>query len=248
MNELLAELSQINGRGTELISVFVPSDVPIHRIITRLNREADTAKNIKSSITRAHVLESLNKTISKLKLYKKIPENGLVLYSGVINDSCKIWEIEPPKPVYKTFYWCSNVFFLDPLVEMLNTDELIGCISIDTEEAGIGIIDGTSAIVIDTLTSGVSGKTGKGGSSARRYERVREQEINSFFHRVANRANNLLLNKYKVKSIVVSGEGQTKTKFLEKEYLDYRLREKVNKVLDIDYAGYDGILQTAKRL
>lgn len=108
-------------------------------------------------------------------------------------------------------------------------------------------MDGSNLIPLKTMTSGVNGKSGKGGSSARRYERNRDAELNQYYHRVAEYANSLLL-RYEVKKVVLSGPGFTKDDFLKKGYLDYRLRARITAVLDIEYAGFEGVHQTHKRL
>jgi peptide chain release factor subunit 1 len=132
---------------------------------------------------------------------------------------------------------------------MLQSTDLIGVISIDSEECGVGIIDGEHCYPIKVITSGVTGKSGKGGSSARRYERNREAELNMFFHRAAELANSILLSYgNQIKKVVVSGPGFTKDDFLAKQYLDYRLRAKLAPPIDIEYSGADGIYQTLGRI
>jgi peptide chain release factor subunit 1 len=131
-----------------------------------------------------------------------------------------------------------------PLRIMIENRPITGIISIDATECGIGITDGNTWRHLETITSGVQGKSSKGGSSARRYERNREAELNTYFHRVAEHANNLLL-KYNLVSLIISGPAFTKVEFLKKEYLDYRLKDKVG-MYDNEYSGFEGILQTFK--
>ena len=58
---------------------------------------------------------------------------------------------------------------------MLKDDKVIGIISIDTQETGLGILTGDRWQTIETLTSGVAGKHRQGGQSARRFERLERQ-------------------------------------------------------------------------
>jgi len=128
---------------------------------------------------------------------------------------------------------------------MLQSNDLVAVISIDSEECGVGIIDGDHVFPLKTITSGVPGKSSKGGSSARRYELNRKAGLNGFFHRAAELANpTFLAYGDRIKQVVVSGPGFTKGTFLEKEYLDYRLRAKLAPTVDIEYAGTDGVYQT----
>jgi peptide chain release factor subunit 1 len=187
------------------------------------------------------VLEALSHAIGKLKTTKKIPENGLVIFSS--ESSCEL--IEPPKEIRSPIYRCSNEFFLQPLQEMLRNEDTIAVIAIDATECGIGIIDGDRWYILDTLTSGVGGKSNQGGSSFRRYERDREAKLNMYYHRVAEHANRLLLNTTLApRSLVISGPAFTKEDFVKKEYLDYRLRQKLAKMVGTEYAGLEGVVQT----
>ena len=58
---------------------------------------------------------------------------------------------------------CDDHFHLDPLRDMLREQNVIGILSMDATEAGLGIVSGDTWEVIDTMSSGVSGKTKKGG-------------------------------------------------------------------------------------
>ena len=58
---------------------------------------------------------------------------------------------------------CDDHFHLDPLRDMLREQNVIGILSMDATEAGLGIVSGDVWEVVDTMSSGVSGKTKKGG-------------------------------------------------------------------------------------
>jgi peptide subunit release factor 1 (eRF1)/intein/homing endonuclease len=58
---------------------------------------------------------------------------------------------------------CDDHFHIEPLRDMLREENVIGVLSMDSTEAGLGIVSGDSWEVVDTMSSGVSGKTRKGG-------------------------------------------------------------------------------------
>ena len=93
---------------------------------------------------------------------------------------------------------------------MLREQNVIGILSMDATEAGLGIVSGDTWEVIDTMRSGVSGKTKKGGQSARRYERLREMELSDYFRRLADHSKKAFLEQYQVKGLIVSGPGTDK--------------------------------------
>ena len=72
IRKTLDELTQQSGRGTELITVYIPKGQQLHEVINQLREEQGTADNIKSDLTRTHVVDSLAKVIQKLKLYKRL--------------------------------------------------------------------------------------------------------------------------------------------------------------------------------
>ena len=56
IRKTLEELSQKSGRGTELITVYIPKGKQLHEIINSLQQEQGTAANSKSDLTRSHVV------------------------------------------------------------------------------------------------------------------------------------------------------------------------------------------------
>ena len=142
---------------------------------------------------------------------------------------------------------CDDHFHLDPLRDMLKEQDVVGILVVDATEAGLGIVSGDVWDVIDTLSSGVSGKTRKGGQSARRYERLREMELTEYFNRLADHAKKVFLEQYQIKGLIVSGPGPTKDEFVKDKYLDYRLQNVIVGVLDTGYSGREGVRETIEK-
>ena len=115
------------------------------------------------------------KVIQYLKSLKDLPPNGLAIYCGYVQDEMIFEYIVPPKPLHTPIYRCSNVFLVEPILAMSRIESIIGVVAIDNDSCGIGIIDSATGNweCLDEQTSGVGGKSGKGGSSQRRYERNR---------------------------------------------------------------------------
>jgi peptide chain release factor subunit 1 len=248
LTKMLNRLSNISGHGTELVTVYVPPKRPLFDVIAQLRNEAGTASNIKSDLTRAHVQDALSRTIEYLKLFKETPENGLVVFCGAIPSSrgfgtekIEIYPVLPPKPVQINLYRCDDHFWTDHLRDMMKDDRIIGILSIDTQEAGLGILTGDRWEVIDSLTSGVAGKHRQGGQSARRFERLRDNELNEYYRRIAGRAHTIFIDQHNVKGLIVGGPGPTKENFLREEYLDYRLQKNVIITMDTSYSGSEGV-------
>lgn len=189
---------------------------------------------------------ALNRVIQKLKNLRQLPANGLVIFSGQTDSGFVLQMVEPLKPIRVYRYRCSNEFYLEPLQEMLVDKDPTGVIAIDATECGIGLIDGNTWRCVENVTSGVGGKSGKGGQSQRRYQRNREAEILQYFNRAAEHVKRDLLERFEVKDVVVAGPAFTKRQFVE--HLDYRLKAKIREFIDNEYAGPDGIGQVWNRL
>ncbi len=168
LRDLIEELEQYRGRHTELITVYAPQGSNINQIANQIVSEQSTAQNIKSKTTRTNVIDALERIIRHLKLYKKIPDYGLVLFCGNISKNegqpdLKIWAIEPPQPLRVKFYRCDQIFVLDPLKEMLKATDVYGLVVMDRREATIGVLEGKAVTKLKHLTSGVPGKFKTGG-------------------------------------------------------------------------------------
>ncbi|MBS3141403.1 hypothetical protein J4405_04635 [Candidatus Woesearchaeota archaeon] len=168
LKKVIRELEAVKGRHTELVSVYIPKDYDIIKIIQHLEQEQGTASNIKDKNTRKNVIDSLERAIRFLRLYKSTPENGLAIFCGDASESenktdIKVWSIEPPVPLQIRLYRCDQVFVLDPLKDMMNIKDNYGLIILDNREATIGILSGTSITTLFHLTSGVPGKIKAGG-------------------------------------------------------------------------------------
>lgn len=247
VRKLISELASKEGRGTELVTLYVPPKKPIHEVISNLREEWGTAGNIKSDTTRNHVQDALVKTMQRLKLYRDTPDNGLVIFCGALgtngpgSEVINLYEIVPPKPVVAYLYQCDDHFHLEWLRDMLREDKVFGLMVIDASEAGLGVLSGDRLEIPDMMTSGISGKTRKGGQSARRYERGREMELTYFYHRVSEHTTRVFLENAKITGLIVGGPGPTKEAFLNGGFLDYRLQKMVIAVLDTSYSGREGI-------
>lgn len=253
IKRILEELSNKSGRGTELVSLYIPPRKALHEVVSTLREEYGTASNIKSDTTRNHVLDALTRTMQRLKLYNDTPDNGLVIFCGALptngvgSEVITLHEIVPPKPLQTFLYRCDDHFHTDLLKDMLKEEKIVGILTVDSTEAGLGILLGDRLEIVEHLTSGVAGKHRAGGQSARRYERLREMELNDFFHRVAAHSKSVFLEERKVEGLIVAGPGPTKDDFLKNGYLDYRLQNNVLAVLDISYSGREGVREAVDK-
>jgi len=248
----IRKLEAIRGRHTSLVSYYVPAGYDLNKIIQHIQQEQGTATNIKDKTTRNSVIDSLEKMIRHLRLYKQTPEHGLVVFAGDASESenktdIKVWSIEPPQPIQTRLYRCDQTFKLEILKEMLDIKETYGLIVIDNREANIGLLRGTNIAQIHKMTSGVPGKAKAGGQSQQRFARLREGAAKEFYKRIAEVANKEFLNMKYLKGILIGGPGPTKETFLSGNYLNQQLKNKVIGVRDLGYTGEFGLNELVER-
>ena len=246
LRKLINELASIRGRHTELVSVYIPAGYDLIKVIQHLEQEKGTASNIKDARTRKNVIDSLERTIRHLRLYKKTPENGLAIFAGNASDNeskidIKVWSIEPPEPIKTRLYRCDQTFLIDILKEMLESINSYGLVVLDAREATLGILKGSFVQELVTLTSGVPGKVKAGGQSAARYARLREGALKEFFIRIGEAMNSNFLGMKDLKGIIIGGPIPTKDEFFESKYINNELKKKVMGLRDLSYTGEFGL-------
>ena len=253
LRKTLMTLASKEGRGTELISLYVPPGKRISDAITNLRDEYGTASNIKSTTTRKNVMDAIVKVQQRLKLFKEPPENGLVIFCGAIpqngagSERIETYVIVPPEPIRVYLYRCDARFHTEYLLEMLREKETYGILLIDSSGGTIATLQGRRLEIVRELTSGVPGKTRAGGQSARRYERLREMRLQEYFTRIGAHANEIFLPIENLKGIIVGGPGPTKYDFEKGEYLNYMLKNKIIDTVDTAYVEEQGVKEVVEK-
>lgn len=253
LRKTLDTLARKEGRGTELVSLYVPPGKQISDVMNMLRDEYGTASNIKSTTTRKNVMDAIVRVQQRLKLFKEAPENGLVIFCGAIpqngagSERIETYVIAPPEPIRIYLYRCDARFHTEHLQELLREKETYGIILVDSSAATIATLQGRRMEIVRQLTSGVPGKTRAGGQSARRYERLREMRLQNYFTRVGVHANEIFLPIETLKGIILAGPGPTKYDFEKGEYLNYMLKSKVIDVIDTAYVEEQGVKEVVDK-
>jgi len=253
LKKTLNTLANKEGRGTELVSLYIPPGRQISDVTNMLRQEYGTASNIKSTTTRKNVQDAIVKTQQRLKLFKKVPENGLVIFCGAIpqngagTERIETYVIIPLEPLSIYLYRCDSRFHTEHLQEMLREKEIYGILLIDASAATFAMLQGRRLEIIRQETSGVPGKTRAGGQSARRYERLREMRLQEYFKRIGEHANEVFLSLKDLKGLIVGGPGPTKYDFDKGDYLNYMLKSRIIGIIDTGYVNEQGVKEVVDR-
>jgi peptide chain release factor subunit 1 len=252
----LKRLASIRGSGTELISVYIPPDFSIAEEMGKLKEESSQAGNIKSKSTRQNVQGALDKIIQFLRLYKRIPSNGVAIFAGNVsnvqsNPQIELFTIEPLGVLKSNIYRCDSEFLLEPLQSMMEANDMYIIVLLDGRDATVGILKGARFELVKKIRSFASSKSSKGGQSAGRYERAIEESIDDYYKTVADAANEVYL-KYtkKITGLIVGGPGPNKDNFIKSKNLNYQV--KVLGMFDTGYTdehtGVNELLERSKEL
>lgn len=273
VKKLIKRLEAARGNGTSMISLIIPPKDQISRAAKMLAEEFGTASNIKSRVNRLSVLSAITSTQQRLKLYNKVPPNGLVVYCGeiitsegkerkiskpdifstsqslgclygVLTNHADI-DFEPFKPINTSLYLCDNKFHTEALSELLESDQKFGFIIMDGNGALFGTLSGNTRDVVHKFSVDLPKKHGRGGQSALRFARLREEKRHNYVRKVAELAvqNFITADKVNVAGLILAGSADFKNDLNQSDMFDNRLQTKVIKVVDVSYGGENGFNQ-----
>lgn len=246
-------LARKEGRGTELVSLYVPPGKQLSEVTNNLRQEYGTAANIKSDTTRNNVQDAITKVQQRLKLFKKVPETGLVVFSGSIpqngpgSERNETYVLIPPEQITINLYRCDHRFHTEHLQDMLKEKEVYGIVLVDAADATFAVLQGRRMDIIKEITSGVPGKMRAGGQSARRFERQREAKVLEYFSRVGDYVTEIFLGIENLKGIIVAGPGPLKYDFQKGDYIHYQLKPRIIATIDTAYTGEQGVKEVVDK-
>ena len=248
----LDAVKALQGKGTELISLYVPPSRQISDVSNYLKAEYSQSSNIKSSSTRKNVQSAISSILARLRTYKHTPDNGLVFFIGhrkVGADQTRIIQfvLEPPDPVPTFMYRCDSQFFTEPLDGMLLDKAIYGLIVVDRAEATIGMLRGKRIELIKNVESQVPSKHRMGGQSARRFERLIEIAAHEFFKKIADITYEAFKDEKGMDGILIGGPGPTKDFFMKEGYLHHEMQKMVIDTFDTGYTDEYGLRELVEK-
>ena len=250
---ILREVKQWSAPATVLLSLYIPPGRPLSDVMQLLRQEYSITDNIKLKRTRQAVKRALSAAMDRLQMISKVPKNGLVLFCGENMETgdfiCLMFS--PPERVPVFYYRTDKRFITDFLDEMIEDKDAIGIMIIERDQATIGILKGGRLEVLEEIDDYIPGKHKMGGQSQRRFDRIIEQMVENFFKRVGEHAARHylpLLEKGRLKGIIVAGPGYAKIDFVKGKYLDYRLQQLVSReMIDVAYQGDQGLKEVVMK-
>uniref|UniRef100_A0A182VJB1 Eukaryotic peptide chain release factor subunit 1 n=1 Tax=Anopheles merus TaxID=30066 RepID=A0A182VJB1_ANOME len=227
IKKLIKSLEMARGNGTSMISLIIPPKDQISRVSKMLADEFGTASNIKSRVNRLSVLGAITSVQHRLKLYTKVPPNGLVIYCGtIVTEEGKEKKVnidfEPFKPINTSLYLCDNKFHTEALTALLADDNKFGFIVMDGNGALFGTLQGNTREVLHKFTVDLPKKHGRGGQSALRFARLRMEKRHNYVRKVAEVATQLFItnDKPNIAGLILAGSADFKTELSQSDMFD----------------------------
>ena len=253
LKKLIQDLDQMHGLGTSMITLIINYKDQINQFSKMLTDEVGKASNIKSRVTRQHVIDALSSTTEKLRLYNRTPKNGLVIYCGLVQlpqggeKMIKI-DLEPFKPINTSLYRCDNIFHTEELKYLLEEDDKFGFLIMDGNGSLFGTLQGNTRTIINKFTVNLPKKHSKGGQSSNRFARLRTESRHNYLRKVGECLTGAFItnNIPNVKGLILAGSAEFKNDLQKSDLFDQRLAPFVIKVVDIAYGGEMGFDQAIK--
>lgn len=180
-----------------------------------------------------------------------MPPNGLVLFCGIVeigdgkSEKKIMIDIEPYKQINVFCYRCQNSFETQPLQAILEDDEKFGFVIVDGNGVLYATLQGSTKTVLQRMLVQLPKKHGRGGQSAMRFARIREEKRNYYIRKVCELTTQHFItdDRPNVKGIILAGSAQLKTQCFESDIFDARLKVVVLAHLDVSYGQDNGLNQ-----
>jgi len=247
IRNLVRKLERASGSGTSMISLVLPPRYQLARANAMLTEEYGAAANIKCRVNRLSVLTAINSVQQRLKLYRAVPANGLVVYCGTIaTDDGKERRVnidfEPFRPLNRYLYLCDDRFHAKPLRDLFGIDARYAFVVMDGSEFFLGALVGNVREAVTRFTVNLPKKHQKGGQSAARFGRLRLERRHNYVRKASETCTQRLIdsstNQCTIAGLVLAGPADFKRDLADA--LDPRLSAIVLKIVDVAYGGARG--------
>ncbi|UPW00791.1 peptide chain release factor 1 [Halorussus gelatinilyticus] len=257
--ERIERVEAAEATENDLVTVAVPPDKPLGEALERIEEDRAEAEYIDTEGEDAAYLEALEAVRSVLQHHETTPENGLVVYAGVVDGEVVEYVFDDlPSPVSEFVYERDNEFdagLLDAAAG--ESSKTFGLLVVERGGAALGLTENEDVQVVETFESDVMGKSKAGGQSAQRFERDRERQKEEFFETVAEEAKRAFLGDHDAESasatgdvdgLLLGGTSVTVEDFRDGDHLDHRLEDRlVGDPVSVEYASEQGLRQLVEK-
>ena len=239
VRDRIEEVSNTTAEGQHLVTLAVPPEESIEAARERVEEEHARTEYIDADETSERVTEALERVRRVVDDYDETPENGLVVYAGVVDAETVDYEFDDlPSAVPEQRFERGESFDTAPLG--VDADQsTYGLVVVEHGKAILGRFSGDDVEPVEALDSETAEDNPTSGELGDREEVHRD-----FFEQVAEEAEKAFLGEDAdeqrrdeadpgeasidpVDGLFVGGSDVTASEFLDGDYLDHRLRNRV---------------------
>ncbi|WP_293032782.1 Vms1/Ankzf1 family peptidyl-tRNA hydrolase [Natronococcus sp.] len=248
LHERLDRLSNVSADRDILVSLAVPSGDSIGEARQPVETDYAEATQPDEQSFPQPLVDALEAVRDRLNAYDEIPENGLLVYGGVLDGNLITATFDdPPVEIDSSIYAHDTEFDLSPLESVTEPSATYGLLVVERGGAALGRLDDEGVEEIDVFDSDVPDKSGAGGQSAERFERDRERQKREFFDDVAERATVAFIEDDEIDGLLLGGTTGIVERFQEEAELDHELEDLIAGEFVVEYATKQGLEQLAER-
>jgi len=197
----------------------------------------------------------MTSTMFILKSLKALPTKGLAIFCGLVVDesnskgkTTKIsYSFEPLQPITHFMYLCDNKFHPQDLIKNMTTSEITyGFLICNGDGSCFATLSGSQKkILMQMRDPSLPKKHNKGGQSAPRFGRIREEMIHVYIKKVGEMATKMFIQNDKpiITGLIMGGSGLIKSRLIQSGWLDPRLVKMILTSVDTAYGGELGFNQ-----
>ncbi|WP_276271170.1 Vms1/Ankzf1 family peptidyl-tRNA hydrolase [Haloarcula litorea] len=238
-----------------LLTVAVPADDALGETLERVEEDHAEANYLDTDeTTQTQVRDALEEVRRVLHEYDATPENGLVVYAGVVDGEMRTHVFDDlAVPVTEGVYERSNEFVTAPLdatVDPAADAPTHGLLVVARESAVFGRYDAEEVELVDEITADVPSKQAATGRDEDRFQGRSEERTEEFFDRVGDAAERVFLSAADtaadepaatVDRVVVGGSEVMVDEFTDGDHLPERLGDRVAGTFEVEYASEQGL-------
>lgn len=131
-------------------------------------------------------------------------------------------DLVPFRPINQFCYKCQGTFHTEPLTSLLEQDDKFGFVVVDGNGLLLATLQGNHREILQRITVQLPKKHGRGGQSANRFARLREEKRHAWTVKVCEACAQTFIqgDKLTVRSLIFAGSANIKHDVLGSEKLD----------------------------
>jgi peptide chain release factor 1 len=257
-SDRIEAVSETTADGEQLVSVAVPPTESVRemrQLVEQDHAEAeylDAREEVRRPLERA--LEETRRTLHE---YDETPENGLAVYTGVVEGDLVQYVFDDLADEVTTLtYGYANEFDVSPLEPATESVATYGLLVVTRERATLGRYDGRTIERVETLESDVPSKQAADGRKEDTFHGRSEERTAEFFEAVGEAADRAFVTgpardtdddtdstEATVERLLLGGSEVVADSFADGDYLPAPLADRTTGPLDIEYAEGPGLRQ-----